>query len=270
MFNTAKRLIALTVLFSFIEITYAATLTPVTVTPPTVPTAPSTVTAGPNPTSPTITTPTNTNAVGFAVQAGQIAGVAQACGQNTSIFVQRVNEAFRFLSTSNPDLILALQTFQNTIKQAQAAQAAKNLIPCDQVIKDYNSLPILRDDYKQTVLPKLAPNVGTDPSVPAPNNPTKTPQPNQIQINAGYAQPLQSLQNNPPQPSVIQENAGYPPSGANAPVPGPISTPPSGGYNQATPPAQQYGAAAPAPQQQPQQQAYVQGNAPSQPATATP
>lgn len=267
MFSNTKRLLAFTIFCSFIGISYAATLTPVTVTPPTVPTGPATVTNGSNPTSPTVVTTTDTNAVGFAVQAGQIAGVAQACGQNTTVFVQRVNEAFRFLSTSNPDLILALETFQNTIKKAQAAQAEKNLIPCDQVIKDYYSLPILRDDYKQTVLAKLAPNVGDRPSVPAPNNPTKTPQPSQIQINAGYAQPLQSLQNNPPQPSAIQENAGYPPSGANAPVPGSISTPPSGGYNQSTPPAQEYGAAAPALQQQ---QAYVQGNALSQPASTTP
>lgn len=266
MFNNAKRLIALTVLLSFIDITYAATLTPVTVTPPTVPTAPNSVTSGPTPTAPIAATPTNTNAIGFAIQAGQIAGVAQACGQNTSIFAERVSEALRFLSTSNPDLILALETFQSSVTRAQAAQAAKNLIPCAQVIKDYNSLPILRDDYKQTVLPKLAPNIGDNPDVPAPNNSIKTPQPSGIQINSGYAQPLQSLQSDPPQPSVIQQNAGYPPSGANTPSTAPTTIPPSGGYNPVTPPTQQYGAAVPAPQQQ----AYVQGNASSQPTLITP
>lgn len=122
----------------------------------------------------------NSNAVAFAVQAGSIAGAAQACGQDISVFVTRVNEALNRLATNPNDKLAATATFQKALQQAQTTQMNSHPLQCSQVMQDYNSLPILRPDYEQTVLVKLNPDMAATPDAnaqnQAPNTQQQTPQ----------------------------------------------------------------------------------------------
>lgn len=106
------------------------------------------------------------SAVSFAMQAGQIAGVVQACGQDVSVFMTRVGEAVDRLAISAPDRVTAMLAFQRVLREAQTIEQQKQPIPCDQAIKDYNSLPILRSDYKETVLTQLNASNGKGYTVP--------------------------------------------------------------------------------------------------------
>lgn len=100
---------------------------------------------------------TNTNAVAFGVQAGAIAGTAQACGLDVSTFTKRVGEAIDKLSANNPDKLVAITMFQRSMQQAQANEQSDHTIPCSQVTTDFNSLPLLRPDYEATVISQLNP-----------------------------------------------------------------------------------------------------------------
>lgn len=89
----------------------------------------------------------------FAQQAGSIAGAAQACGQDISEFTNRVNLAFSILANTTGDLNQATQAYQGYIQLASRKQSEGNTgLNCLQIIKDYNSLPIMQPDYETTVL----------------------------------------------------------------------------------------------------------------------
>lgn len=118
------------------------------------------------------TAPT-TNATAFAAQAGSIAGAAQACGQDTTNFLTRVNEALDRLSLSSTDKVLAMARLQQAMQTAQAEENTKHPFLCAQVLQDFSGLPLLRDDYRQTVLNQLSPTMGV-----APVPPTAIPQGN--------------------------------------------------------------------------------------------
>jgi hypothetical protein len=112
-----------------------------------------------------------TNAIDFATQAGSIAGAAAACGQNLNIFMQRAQEALNLLALNDLDKATATQAFQQNLLNMQTRQSQKPPIPCSQVLQEYASLPLLQDDYKTTVLPKLT---TADPTIPATTAPTTT------------------------------------------------------------------------------------------------
>lgn len=124
------------------------------------------------------TAPT-TNATAFAIQAGVIGGVAQACGQDITVFIARVNEGIDRLSLSSSDKVIAIARLNKAVQDAQAQEITKQPFSCTQVMQDFNSLPIMRDDYRQTVLTQLSPTVGGNPApqtaVPQGNPPGNTP-----------------------------------------------------------------------------------------------
>jgi len=126
--------------------------------------------------------PVNSNAVQFAVEAGNVAGTAQGCGQDISVLISRVNEAITKLAASPGDKVIATATFQKTLQQAQLQEINNHAIPCSQVTADYNSthLPILRSDYQQSVIAQLNPGMtgGQQPqSAPTPNTNNTNPAP---------------------------------------------------------------------------------------------
>jgi hypothetical protein len=93
----------------------------------------------------------------FAGQVGVIAGIAQACGKDVSVLVTRSQEAIAILAVDTNDSTLALSNLQKTMISQYNAQKANHALPCDQITPDYDGLPILKDDYKTEVLPKLKP-----------------------------------------------------------------------------------------------------------------
>lgn len=139
----------------------------------------------------------NTNATTFAIQAGAIAGVAQACGQDITTFLTRVNEALDRISFSSNDKVLAQARFQQALQQAGAAQANEHPFSCPEAIADFNSLPLMRDDYRISVLKQLNPTIGT-------NLPPNSGQPNLAQP------PADRVAYPPPNINTIAP-AGYPP-----------------------------------------------------------
>lgn len=123
----------------------------------------------------TETPPTNTNAIAFAAEAGKIAGIALGCGQNVDTFTNRVGEALNKLALNMTDKILAIKTFQSTSQKVQQKQMTNHPIPCEQAMRDLNSLPIMQSDYQQNVIAKLSPDMGTGaPNTPPAQNPMPT------------------------------------------------------------------------------------------------
>jgi hypothetical protein len=116
-----------------------------------------------------------TSAMLFIKKAGSVAGAARACGQDISVFINRVNEALYRLSLSSGDKVLASAHFQNVLNEAQTAQINNPVVSCAQVLQDYNNLPLMRDDYRTTVLSTLNPSMGQNPSFPAPGAPYQSP-----------------------------------------------------------------------------------------------
>jgi len=229
-----KSLIVLATLFSTMD-AFAA----VSVYVPTQTNNPALNTAPPNPSTVTgLSSNMNTSstAASFAMQAGQIAGVVQACGQDVSVFMMRVGEAVDRLAISAPDRVTAMLAFQRVLKEAQAIEQQKQPIPCDQAIKDYNSLPILRPDYKETVLSKLAASNGSGYTVPN----TRSIQSNQYVPPPPNAVPAQPTNEVPPAPGTFNAPPSQTSQQYNSNVPNPnnpVVNPP--GQPQPLSPAQQ-------------------------------
>lgn len=101
------------------------------------------------------TTNTQNNSIEFARQAGSIAGVAQACGQNVSTFTQRIDEAINQLTTNPVDKAGAKLVYQQIARDAQASEQKTQTIPCTKVLEDYRNLPIMQADYKEKVIAQL-------------------------------------------------------------------------------------------------------------------
>jgi hypothetical protein len=106
--------------------------------------------------SPT-TAPTNNSsfAVTLARQAGLIAGAAQACGQDISLLSARLDEAILASATSTGDISDAVAAYQQSVKDTAEKQTSEQTMPCEMVLKDYQKLPLLRDDYKEVVISSL-------------------------------------------------------------------------------------------------------------------
>lgn len=153
-----------------------------------------------------VTNSPNTNAIAFANEAGAIAGVAQACGEDISVFITRTNEALEKLALNASDKILATQNFQNALQQAQATETEKHTIACQQAKQAYNNLPILKNDYKESVLSQLNPTMGNNPQN---NNATSS---NPSNNNASTSTTSQPFMANPPiaNNSNIQNNLSSP------------------------------------------------------------
>lgn len=105
--------------------------------------------------TPPQTTNTQNNSIEFARQAGSIAGVAQACGQNVTNFTQRISEAINQLTTNPADRAGAMLVYQQIAREAQAHEQKASTIPCTKVLEDYRNLPIMQADYKEKVIAQL-------------------------------------------------------------------------------------------------------------------
>ncbi len=147
-----------------------------------------------------------TNAIAFAVQAGQIAGTAQACGIDIATFTTRVSEAINKLALNPTDSTAATNSFQQTLQQAQIIESKNHTIACSQVNQDFSNLPLLKPDYEQSVIAQLAPNMtggqsntntSTNTSAPATNNQANTPSNNSTPT----AKPNQQNLSNQPMPN---------------------------------------------------------------------
>ena len=95
------------------------------------------------------------NSIEFARQAGSIAGVAQACGQNVTDFSQRIAEAISTLTTNPADKAGAMLVYQQIAREAQANEQKTQTIPCTKALEDYRNLPIMQPDYKEKVIAQL-------------------------------------------------------------------------------------------------------------------
>ena len=91
-------------------------------------------------------------AIEFARQAGTIAGVAQACGQNVTDFSA---EAINKLTNNPTDIAGALLIYQRITQEAEMTEKKNQVIPCAKVLQDYHNLPIMQPDYKTTVIAQL-------------------------------------------------------------------------------------------------------------------
>jgi len=94
-------------------------------------------------------------AIEFARQAGTIAGVAQACGQNIADFTQRITEAVNKLTSNPADRTGAMLIYQQITREAQMSEQKMQRIPCTKVLQDYHNLPIMQADYKEKVIAQL-------------------------------------------------------------------------------------------------------------------
>lgn len=94
-------------------------------------------------------------AIEFARQAGAIAGIAQACGQNLGDFSARVTEAINKLSNDPSEQAAAALVYQRISQEAQMAEKKEQSIPCMKVLEDFRNLPIMQSDYKTKVIDQL-------------------------------------------------------------------------------------------------------------------
>ena len=100
-------------------------------------------------------TTSQSKAMGFARQAGSIAGVVQACGQDTTLFTSRVNQALQKLGTSPIDIATSFFVYQKITQEARANEQRLQSIPCSKALQDYSQLPIMQADYEDKVISQL-------------------------------------------------------------------------------------------------------------------
>lgn len=120
---------------------------------------------------------TNVVANQFASEAGTIAGVTQACGTSITEYNSRALEAINTLAKNPGDRQQALTLYMDALSKAQDAQSRNHVMNCLKVLQDFNSLPLMKADYKTVVLPQLA-NMGTPTSASTSSStttPTTTP-----------------------------------------------------------------------------------------------
>lgn len=99
----------------------------------------------------------NNTADQFALEAGAIGGAAEGCGQDVTLYSERVNEAIIAMTNIAADQSSAESLFQRSMANAVTRQKSLTQhLACSDVLTTYNSLPIMRGDYKQTVIAQLA------------------------------------------------------------------------------------------------------------------
>ncbi|WP_342147637.1 hypothetical protein [Rickettsiella endosymbiont of Aleochara curtula] len=116
-------------------------------------TAPTNSTTTSHPSAPS--SPQQSKAIEFARQAGAIAGIAQACGQNLGDFSARVTEALNKLANDPSEQAAAGLIYQRISQEAQIAEKKNQTIPCLKVLQDFRNLPIMQSDYKTKVIDQL-------------------------------------------------------------------------------------------------------------------
>lgn len=107
--------------------------------------------------SPSALSNPQSKAIEFARQAGAIAGVAQACGQNLGDFSARITEGINKLSSDTSEQAAAALIYQRISQEAQIAEKKNQSIPCTKVLEDFRNLPIMQSDYKTKVIDQLNP-----------------------------------------------------------------------------------------------------------------
>jgi ABC-type Fe2+-enterobactin transport system substrate-binding protein len=143
LYSTVKKIILnLLLIVSISNLAWAADMPAATTTPAT------TLPPAANPQS---------KAIEFARQAGTIAGVAQACGQNVADFTQRITEAVDKLALNPTDKAGALLVYQQLAREAQLTEQKIQSIPCTKVLQDFRNLPIMQADYREKVITQLNP-----------------------------------------------------------------------------------------------------------------
>jgi len=108
----------------------------------------------------------------FAREAGAVAGVAKACGVDVYLFEQRSNEAVVALAANQGEAYAAMADFHQNLKIGLQDQAGNHLFDCNKVTQDFNGLPIMSSNYRETVIAKLkasAPPPAGTPSAQMPN-----------------------------------------------------------------------------------------------------
>jgi hypothetical protein len=134
----------------------------------------------------------------FALQAGNIAGAAEQCGQDASILIARSKEVINVIAPDAVDQSNADVIFDKSVAAARANQATvMRKISCSDVLTTYNSLPLLRSDYKQSVIAVLTAHRAQETSPTQPLVTAKAP--NQTQI----IQQMPSQQDESPIQSVL-------------------------------------------------------------------
>ncbi len=92
----------------------------------------------------------------FALQAGNIAGAAEQCGQDVSVLTARSKEAIKAMSSDASDEADADSQFDKAVANMLSNQSTvMRKFSCQDVLTTYNSLPILRSDYEQSVIAVL-------------------------------------------------------------------------------------------------------------------
>lgn len=93
----------------------------------------------------------------FALQAGNIAGAAEQCGQDASVLISRSKEAIKVMAPNAVDQSDADSLFDKSVANARSLQSSViRKFSCQDVLTTYNSLPLLRSDYEQSVIAVLA------------------------------------------------------------------------------------------------------------------
>lgn len=133
----------------------------------------------------------------FALEAGKIGGVVQACGQNISVYNSRVSEAINVMADSAGSQ-QALSTYTKALMEAAEIQTKNHAISCTTAIQSFNSLPIMQSDYKTNVLPSLAKMANPTAQQPQTKPPANT--------NTQPLLPLQFAQTPPAQQMVTGNN----------------------------------------------------------------
>ena len=100
--------------------------------------------------------PLGNNADQFAQQAGVIAGTAQACGQDVSTFSSRTAEVIGVLTTIPSEQQAAMTIYEKVLATSAMNETKNHTMKCSDVLSAYASLPILKSDYKTTILPQMA------------------------------------------------------------------------------------------------------------------
>lgn len=165
----------------------------------------------------------DTQAVDFAKQAGAIAGAAQACGQPITTLTMRAGEVITALQMDPTDGSYATAAYQRTLQDSYNTQVQSQKIACPMVISDYNNLPLLQPDYKQTVIaaisggntPAAKPQTSTPGTTPAPAA-TPSTAPQTAQATPPATNPLQAMTAPPAQQQYVSPNT--PPAMAPSPA----------------------------------------------------
>ncbi|HEV2614410.1 MAG TPA: hypothetical protein VGV92_06850 [Gammaproteobacteria bacterium] len=100
--------------------------------------------------------PVGNNAQQFAQITGSIAGTSQACGQDVSTLSSRAAEVINLLTTVPAEQQQAMMVYEKALASSAMMQEKNHTMKCPDVLMAYASLPILKPDYKTTVLPAMA------------------------------------------------------------------------------------------------------------------